>query len=262
MSLHRFFLTAPLAETDETVLPLAESDARHAAVVLRVRVGEDIEVVEPTPSGAAWRVRVTGVVQGDDGVASSLSARRIERLADGPALPNVVLFQGVAKGEKMDDIVRQVTEIGVAEVVPVITSRTIVKLDERKCSARGDRWRRIAESAAKQSHRVSVPEVTDPVTLADVLSSIEAFDIAIVLWEECDGDGIIASLAPFVGVQGARVAVFVGPEGGFSAEEIAALELAGARTATLGPTILRTETAAVVASALALSALGGLGARS
>jgi len=260
MSLHRFFLTAPLAENDPALLPLSDADAHHAVAVLRVRAGEEIEVVEPAPEIALWRVRVVEAAADEE--RGWLVAERVTRLAAPPSGPSVTLFQGVAKGDKMDSIVRQAVEVGAAEIVPVLTMRTVVKLDERKCADRGERWRRIAESAAKQAHRLRVPDVSDPVKLPDALPLLAEYDAAVVLWEEHHGAGIDAALARVAAEHrgNARVAVVVGPEGGFSAEEVAALEVAGAQPASLGPSILRTETAAVVALAIAVHALGGLGA--
>ncbi len=260
MSLHRFFLTAPLAEADPGLLPLSDADAHHAVAVLRVRAGEEIEVVEPGEQIGLWRVRIVEAAADEE--RGWLVAEKVARLSSAPTGPNVTLFQGVAKGEKMDTIVRQAVEVGANEIVPVLCMRTIVKLDERKCADRGERWRRIAESAAKQAHRLRVPDVSDPVKLADALPLLAEYDAAVVLWEDHLGTGIDDVLSRVADERraNARVAVVVGPEGGFSAEEVAALEVAGAVPASLGPSILRTETAAIVSLALAVHALGGLGA--
>jgi 16S rRNA (uracil1498-N3)-methyltransferase len=260
MSLHRFFLTAPLADNDPALLPLSDADAHHAVAVLRVRAGEEIEVVEPAPVSALWRVRVVEVAADDE--RGWLVAERVTQLASRPVGPFVTLFQGVAKGEKMDVIVRQAVEVGAAEIVPILSARSVVKLDERKAAERGSRWRRIAESAAKQSHRLRVPDVSDPIRFADALALLSAYDAAVVLWEEHRGRGIASVLASVGRAEGSRIALVIGPEGGFSAEEIASLEGSGVVPASLGPTILRTETAAVAALAIAVHELGGLGGRS
>jgi 16S rRNA (uracil1498-N3)-methyltransferase len=257
MSLHRFFLTGPLADADPALLPLSDADAHHAVAVLRVKAGEEIEVVEPAPESSLWRVRVVEVAA--DNERGWLVAARVTQLASRAVGPHVSLFQGVAKGEKMDSIVRQAVEVGAAEIVPVLTSRTVVKLDERKAADRGGRWRRIAESAAKQAHRTRVPDVSDPISFAESLPLLTAYDAAIVLWEEHRGGGIARALSAVGHAAGSRVALVVGPEGGFSAEEIVALKEVGAMPASLGPTILRTETAAVAALAITVHELGGLG---
>jgi 16S rRNA (uracil1498-N3)-methyltransferase len=251
MSAHRFFLIAELRQGGVHTLPLAEADVHHAADVLRLREGETIEVVGP--DSRVWTVKVAAATRA--GVRGEVQA---EIAVD--ALPRVTLFQGVAKGDKMDDIVRQAVEVGAEAIVPILTARCVVQLDARKRASRGERWRRVAEAAAKQSKRVVVPEVLDPVRLRDALPLLADFDAAVVLWEESRGSGLREALCGCVESSDARVAVIVGPEGGLAAEEVSALEAVGVTTASLGPTIMRTETAAVVAVALAIEALGGLGA--
>lgn len=251
MSAHRFFLTGPLADGVESPLELSAADVHHAVDVLRLRVGEQIDVVEP--SARVWRVAVTQV--GADGVWGEV-LREIPAVAS----PHVTLFQGVAKGEKMDAIVRQATEVGAERIVPVLTARSVVQLDARKRIDRGERWRRVAQAAAKQAKRTSIPAVADPITLREASGELAGYDGVIVVWEEsAGGPGIDAAVRSFAPEPDSRIALVVGPEGGLTAEEVEALGALGAVSATLGPTILRTETAAVVALSLAVFALGGLG---
>jgi len=250
MTAHRFFLTAPLAQIPGGLLPLAAADVHHAAKVLRLRVGESIDVV--APDGRVWSVVVTEA--GTAGVFGDVVAE-----VPTARLPRVTLFQGVAKGDKMDDIVRQAVEVGAEAIVPVVTARSVVQLDVRKSAQRAERWQRVALAAAKQAKRTSVPQVSAPVPLRDVIAELTAFDGAVVLWEECDGPGIVSAVRRCATSPDARIALIVGPEGGFAAEEVEALVSLGATPATLGPTILRTETAAIVALALAIAAMGGLG---
>lgn len=252
MSAHRFFLVEPLRAVagQRVVLPLSPADAHHAVNVLRIKPGEPIEVVEPDAS-AAWRVRVDTA---KDAVIAGEVLERLERLRH----PRVTLVQGVTKGEKMDAIVRQAVEVGADEIVPVVTDRSVVKLDERKRRERGERWRRVAKAAAEQSRRFEIPEVRDPASLRDVLPLLAEHDAVVVLWEDAEGAGVSAALESWVLGPDVRVAVVVGPEGGLSAEEVALLEGIGARTASLGHTILRAETAALVALVLTLDGLGGL----
>lgn len=252
MSAHRFFLTAPLPRREgEVVLPLAAEDVRHAVSVLRIRAGEKLEVVEPG-ADSAWLVEVS--VAAKDGI-SARPLQALERVSH----PRVTLVQAVAKGEKMDAIVRQAVEVGAEGIIPVLTARSVVRLDDRKRADRGERWRRIAKSAAEQSHRSQVPHVQDPVDLVDVLPALDAFDEVIVLWEEAGPAGLQAAVASWSLGSETRVAVVVGPEGGLDAAEVQELQAHGATVAGLGPTILRTETAAVVGVALIVHLLGGLG---
>ncbi len=235
---------------DAGEIPLGPSALHHLRDVLRLAAGEEIIVVA---GGVASRVRLTEV--GD-----SVTGARIEDLP-AQSLPRVTLVQGLAKGEKMDDVVRQVTELGVSRVVPFAAERSVVKLDAAKASARAERWRRIAAEAAQQSQRVDVPEIHDlvhGVRLADVLAG----SVVLVCYEDAtEVEGIGEALVRLAPSPEQDVAVVVGPEGGLTTQEVASLVTAGAVTVTLGSTVLRTETAGVVAAALAMYARGGLGAR-
>jgi 16S rRNA (uracil1498-N3)-methyltransferase len=250
MSAHRFFLKAPLAENPAAPLPLSEADVHHAVDVLRLRVGEVVDVV--APDARVWRVRVTAATR------SGVFAEVLEEVATA-WLPHVTLFQGVAKGDKMDDIVRQAVEVGAEQIVPMLTARSVVQLDARKAAQRLERWQRVALAAAKQAKRTSVPHVAQRARLREALAELAGFDGAVVLWEEAVGEGIASAVRRCAASPDAKIALIVGPEGGLSAEEVEALVAVGATPATLGPNILRTETAAIVALALAIGALGGLG---
>lgn len=255
MSAHRFFLASALgvAEPGDTVpIPLSAEDLHHALSVARLREGETAEFVEP--DGRVWVARVASAARA--GVTAELVS--VTGASDA-AGPSVTLVAGVAKGEKMDAIVRQAVEVGAAGIVPVLTERTVVRLEGRKRAERAERWRRIAKSAAEQSHRFEVPSVAEPLPLAEATKSLMAageVDRTVVLWEEERERGLSEALDGLPTT--ARVALVVGPEGGFSAEEVASLVASGAVTAGLGDTILRAETAAVVGLGLAIHALGGL----
>ncbi len=245
MSRARFFLTGPVVPSQPALLPLTVADARHARRVLRVQPSEELDVVEP--SGAGWRVKVSDVTE--EGVwAEAVIPLKVVWS------PTVTLFQGVAKGDKMDAIVRQAIEVGVTGVVPVLTSRSVVRLDADKRIARGERWRRVAESAAKQARRDVVPHVSDPVDFAQGVELLGEYDLSVVLWEESSGELLGPVVRSRFVQPGMSIALFVGPEGGISEHEIESLIAGGATPVTLGPAILRTETAAVVGSALVIAA--------
>ena len=160
MSLHHFFLDDQVIAEEtqaEFALRLAADDRKHAKV-LRLGAGEHISVVD-----AARDYFECEVVSADSGDIVVRIAQRLEAPADEP---NVILIQGLAKGDKMDDIVRHATEIGIAGFVPLSCSRSVVKLDEKRKASKTQRWRAIAKSAAMQSGRLSVPEVCDPMTVS------------------------------------------------------------------------------------------------
>ena len=254
MSRHRFFVASSLPETSDAVaIPLSEADTHHALNVLRVQPGEEIVVVEP--HGRARIVQVVSVATG------GLTGTLVGELAP-PSEPHITLVQGIAKGSAMDQIVQHAVELGAERIVPVLTERTVVRLEPGKAAARAARWQRIAEGAARQSQRSRVPLVATPATLAEVTPLFAEHDLAVVLWEESDSDSLAAVLTR-EGINEtrphARVALVVGPEGGLSAGEVGALTAAGAVVASLGGAVLRAETAALVAMTLVAQSLGALG---
>ena len=247
MSLPRFFL--PSGWSGGRV-PLDAGDLHHLVTVLRAAPGRRIAVV--TPDGCESVVRIDRC--DDAGVWASPEER------SGPAwTPSVTLFQGIAKNPAMDLVVQKATEIGVARIVPFFAERSVVRLDAARSVDRRERWERIAGEAAKQSGRAGVPRMETPATLAEALDPLAAFERSLLFCEEGEAPGVAEALAG--ADRGSSVAVVVGPEGGLSAGEVASLEAVGARRAALGPTVLRTETAGIVAVTLAMFVLGGLGAR-
>jgi 16S rRNA (uracil1498-N3)-methyltransferase len=246
---HRFFLKGAIPESG--ALPLSESDLHHLRDVLRLDVGDTIVAVGDDGSSAV--VRLTAVTP------ASAAATVIERLP-ASVVPRVVLVQGLAKGEKMDTVIRQATELGIERIVPLSTSRSVVRLDPAKAAVRAARWRRVAAEAAKQSQRTSVPEIAELTDILGLKAALAGVACTLVAWEDADGAGGIGETLADAGIApDAPVAIVVGPEGGFSAEEVATLVAAGAKVVSLGPTVLRTETAGVVAAALVLYERGGLG---
>lgn len=253
MSLPHFYLDDQVLSAEpgpDMTLRLEAGEVKHARA-LRLEPGEHIAVVD-----AARDYFECEVVSFD---ANGLAVRIAQRL-EAPSRPSVVLVQGLAKGEKMDSVVRHATEVGVAGIVPVACERSVVRLDARKAASRVERWRSIAKNAAMQSGRADVPEVADlcsPAAAAELLAGATA---VLVCWEEAPLSSTIAqalraglerSASPAVD---ARVAVVVGPEGGLTRAEVDAFRQANSRAAavSLGPSILRTETAGVVAPALVL----------
>jgi 16S rRNA (uracil1498-N3)-methyltransferase len=235
-------------------LSLSAADLHHAVSVLRLSAGAEIAVVEP--DGSAWRVRLTE--SGLDG----LVGEKVERLGESLAR-RITLVQGVAKGAKVDLVVEKATELNIEAVMPVLTERSVVRLDADRAHSRGERWRRVALAAAKQSQRTTVPAVADPVPLSEAYHTLATFDIVLLVWEgaSATGRGIGQALDEAAATQASRIALVIGPEGGLSTEEISALEASGARPVTLGDTVLRSETAGIVAAALCIYELGGLGGR-
>jgi 16S rRNA (uracil1498-N3)-methyltransferase len=219
---------------------LDEPSRHYLRDVLRLAPGDPVELFDGR--GAAWDARV-----GPGFEALLLGARR-EEPAGGPAIH---LLFALAKGEKVDLVVQKATELGAARLVPFAAERSVVRLDAAKGAERAERWRRIAEEAARQCGRAGVPEVAAPGPLAAALAAVpEGFRLLVLHGE---GSRPITSL-PLAGAPG--VAAVVGPEGGLTDEELRACQAAGALRAGLGPRTLRAETAAIAVVAL-LQALAG-----
>lgn len=261
MSLPRFFLeNQVLAAETEAVFPLrlAAEDAKHARV-LRLSPGEHIAVID-----ADHDYFECEIVDFSDTLPLVRIARRAEAAINGP---QVILLQGLAKGDKMETVIRHATEVGVAAFVPVSCRRSVVKLDGKKAAAKAERWRAIAKSAAMQSGQPAIPEVSVPVSLREACEMLGGATAVLVCWEEAPEsaslrEAVQGALAEtHTPAADARVAVVVGPEGGLASDEVDALLSCNprARLVTLGPSILRTETAGIVAPALVLYELGAMG---
>ena len=239
--IHRFFISHTLCTGDRAVLD--RDDSFHAVRVLRLDEGDSVELAGD--DGRVFTATITAVAPAVAAVAGA------EVKAGGPEF-ELTVVQALPKGRKLDLIVEKLSEIGVARLSPVYTSGSVVR-PAAGTDARLDRWRRIARAAASQSRRARIMEVDAPVELAGWIESFSGG--IIVLATETEGCGLSEALED----AGEPLALVVGPEAGFSAEEIAALRGAGAAFAHLGSRILRTETAPLVAAAIALNRAGELG---
>lgn len=240
---HHFF-AAPGLLTDTSVV-LRGDEARHAARVLRVRSGETVTVAD-------GRGRVATAVVTSAG-AEELAATVVELRVIQPVRPAVVLYQALAKGERMEVVVQKAAELGASRIVAYEARRSVVRWDAHKRTRARDRWRGVALAAAKQSRSAWVTDVAEIAPSAEALCPGE--EVVVVLHEASARrlrDALPAETPASVGVM-------VGPEGGLAEAEVAVLEARTARTASLGDRILRTETAGPVALALVLFRYGALG---
>lgn len=237
-------VTAPHFFADDVSgdrITITGNDAHHAARALRIREGEELTVSDRR--GTVVRARCEAVSPSAL-TASVLSRHHIEQ-----PVPIVVVFPAVPKAGKLETIVQKLTEVGVDEIRPWFAARSVVRWDAKKSAARAERLRAVAREAAMQSRRAYLPLVHGPSDLEDLPSP------TIVLHEGAPSS--LSIVLPAVTPQ--RIGVVVGPEGGLSDDEIDRLAAAGAVSASLGPQILRTETAAVVGPSLVLARFGRLG---
>ena len=219
-------------------------DARKLKLVLRARVGDEIEILDS--AGARFRCSIEHL----DRDVSLLARERLPEPPPEHAL-RFTLAQGIPKGSKMDYVVEKASELGVARLVPLLTERCIA----RDCSpGKLERWRRLARSAALQSGRSEPMEILAPVAFDALLAEAAQYDALLMPWELAPPHPPLPLLHG--ALIGARNAIgLVGPEGGFSTDEAERAGAAGALMLRLGPRILRTETAGVVLSAAVLLTL-------
>lgn len=244
----RFFVDPGDVQGD--TVTVAGAEAHHMTRVLRLGVGDIITLLDG--KGSLYHCRIEGKTP------DAVQCRVLERHPAGGEPPlKVVLLQGIAKGDKMDTVIQKGTELGASVFIPVHCRRGVVRLDTAKGAARRERWQRIAAGAAKQCRRALVPEVYEPVTWENALDFIPPGTAAFLPWEDETGRSLKQELqfrpAP------AEVYIIIGPEGGLEKEEVDAAQARGAVPVSLGPRILRTETAALAAISVVLYQWGDLG---
>jgi len=257
--MHRFFappFSPPHAggiKGGGTRVVLQGDVAHQISAVLRMRAGDTIVVLDD--SGWEFEVRLTQVGR------TEASGEILERRPAG-AEPRVrlTLFQSLLKRDSLEWVLQKCTEIGVAAFVPVVSQRTIVSRPQDVSDSKIRRWRRIVVEAAEQSRRGRLPALHPAVRFEQAVAGTGGFDLSLIPWEEEQDAGLRAALAAVKGEQRGplSVALFVGPEGGFAGDEVALAKAHGAQPITLGPRILRAETAAVVAASLILYECGEL----
>lgn len=240
MALHFLVETSTDAAVGDLV-SLTGAEAKHAAVVRRLRVGEAITIGD---GGGVW---LSGIAE--EVSPSRVEVRVSERTVQGAASPRIVLVQALAKGDRDELAVQAACELGVDEIVPWQASRSVSRWEGAKAVKGRERWASIVREAAKQAHRAWIPAVAAPATTTQ-LAAIAAEARMLLL------DPSASSRLSDIEPDGRDVVLVVGPEGGIAPEELARLEAAGAERVLLGDTVLRTSTAGPAAIAVLSVALG------
>lgn len=217
---------------------LTGSDCNHIKNVLRMKKGDTFLV---SCEGKSHLCSLSEC-ENDFAVAEIIE----EDFQDTELPVKLYLFQGLPKGDKMELIIQKAVELGVYKIIPVEMNRCVVRLDGKKKASKTARWQAIAESAAKQSERTSIPQVYEIMNFKQALSKAAELDLFIVPYECKDGmDSTKSALSKIV--SGSSVGILIGPEGGFELNEIDAAANSGGIIVSLGKRILRTETAAITA---------------
>ena len=243
--MNRFFVSRSDIRGEQVVL--GGRQAHQIRNVLRMKPDERIIVLDNT--GFEYEVVLTDVGKGK--VVGRIDSRHADA---GEPQVRLTLYQSLLPRDKFELVLQKCTEIGISQFVPVITQRSIVRDADTVTSKKLTRWRRIITEAAEQSHRGRIPDLSLPVQFEEALSQLNAFDCCLIASPQEQQMSLQKALS------GAKqelqnVALLIGPEGGFTEQEVSLAVNAGARPVSLGPRILRTETAAIVAAALVLSEL-------
>ncbi len=228
------FFVSPEQIGEETIRILGP-DVNHIKNVLRMGAGEQILI-----SNGVDRDYLCEVVE----VASSEVTAKILSVEEGGVeLPaRLYLFQGLPKGDKMELIIQKAVELGVYRIIPVETRRAVVRLDKKKEESKLRRWRAVSESAAKQSKRLIIPEVSGVMTFQEALTAAKELDVTVIPFEHAKDMAKTKEILSEIKT-GMSAGIFIGPEGGFEDSEMEFAKSLGAKLITLGKRILRTETA-------------------
>lgn len=231
--MYRFYISAEQIQENE--IQIEGNDVNHIRNVLRLEAGDWVVACDGNDRDYVCRIHE---------IEKDYVILHVEKVQPtGTELPvRITLFQGIPKKDKMEFIIQKSVELGVFEIVPVMMKRCVVKLDDKKAKKKQERWQGIAESAAKQCDRGIIPVVHEPVTYEKAIDMAKELDYNMIPYELQDG---IDDSREIVAHACSRetVGIFIGPEGGFEADEVGQAVACGMEAMTLGKRILRTETA-------------------
>lgn len=246
--MRRFFSPQELEAGESAVI--SGSDAIHIKRVLRLKINDAIAVFDGR--GHAFECRIRSV-------SSEAVTVNVERALDAQKESHVhiTFAQAMLKSKKMDALTRQATELGISRWIPFFSERSVPTLDRKRMTSRVERWNKISREALKQCGRDMLMEVLPPMSMEKVLQQGKACDRKIIFWE-CESTSTEAALSA-TSEQIRSIMVVVGPEGGFSAREVDLATSLGYATMSLGPRILKAETAAIAAAVLMQYRYGDMG---
>lgn len=244
--MNKFFVDKKNINSDHMIITDSE-DIKHITKVLRLKESQQVEVSDGEKYEYVCTIRDINT----DGITLEINEKEEHKRE---AYVKVTLFQGVPKQSKMELIVQKAVEIGVFDIVPVFTKRTIV-VDNGKFSKKVERWNKITEEAAKQSKRGIIPVVKEAVNFKDMVKAIKDYDLVLFFYENISQQNLKTVLQENKQVN--NIAVIIGPEGGFSDEEAETIMNEKAYGLSLGKRILRTETAGLAALSIIYYELEG-----
>lgn len=233
--MYRFFVEKEQIDREEKKVCIKGTDVNHIKNVLRMRAGEKILI--STGEDLEYTCGIVEMTQ-EEILAEIIEIQEADR-----ELPSkIYLFQGLPKSDKMELIIQKAVELGVFQIIPVETKRCVVKLDEKKEASKRKRWQGIAESAAKQSKRMVIPEIHSVMKFSQAIEYAGQLDIRLIPYELAENMDYTRKMLEKI-QPGQSIGIFIGPEGGFTQEEIETALEHQVEPITLGKRILRTETA-------------------
>jgi 16S rRNA (uracil1498-N3)-methyltransferase len=236
--MHRFYL--PPEKWHPDALVLADPEAHHCRNVLRLERGDKVVLFD-----GRGRELTAEIVSNE---AAAISLRKLHEAKTPPLRCRITLGQAIPKGKNMDLIVQKAVEIGAAEIAPILSDRTVVRLDEESAASKQAKWQTVAIEAAKQCGQNWLPQVQLPRSLAQFFQEHGRFDLQLIGSLQSDAAHLKKILAEYSAEHGDRptsVLMLVGPEGDFTPAELSLARSQGCRPITLGPIVLRVETAAI-----------------
>lgn len=246
------FFTGPENIGQKTIIIDDRNDLHHMIKVLRLKEGDEVDVSDTVEW--EYHAKITSLEKDE----AQLEILDKQAFAAEPDV-EVTLFQGIPKSGKMETIIQKCVELGVHDMVPVFMDRTVV-VDRGNFGKKIERWNKVSAEAVKQCRRGIIPEVTDAVKMDEVYDAFADYDLVLFPYENEKGktikEALLTSTNPLyeevTGSKLEKIAIIIGPEGGFSDEEAEKIVAAGGESVSLGKTILRTETAGMAALAMVM----------
>ncbi len=224
----------------DDIIVLNKESSKHIIKSLRMKVGENLTVCDISKN--QFDCEITNI----DSDENKITCKVINSIkCENEPSVNITLYQALTKGDKMDYIIQKCVELGIHNIVPILTNRCVSRPDSKTLAKKQIRWQKISQGAAEQSRRGIIPKIETPSTLDKVIKDLSQYDKTVVFYE-CGGD----KLQSIINKSDKNIAIFIGSEGGFEESEIKKLIENGAVCATLGKRILRAETAPIVSTSL------------
>lgn len=240
------------SQINENIINIIGTDVNHITNVLRLKKDDELQICNED-NGVNYHVKIIELNK------ANVKCNIIDvKESNAEADVHINILQGLPKAEKMELIIQKCTELGVKEITPIEMERCIVKLDSKSASKKQERWQKIAEVAAKQSRRDKIPTINNLINIKNVCNMLTDYDIVLVPYEN-EKTVTLKEVLSKLPRKDLKIAIVIGPEGGFEEKEIQMLEQNNCKIVTLGNRILRTETVAIAMTSVILYELADFG---